>query len=73
VTEIATTQPETGHANGAPTGSSEATGPAKSGFQKRIDKLVREKFEALADLERALKLVERYKVALRAARSANHG
>jgi hypothetical protein len=62
-------QVETG--NGTPARLSENTGPSKSAVQKRIDKLTRERHELRADLERALALIERFKLALRAARS-NH-
>jgi len=50
-----------------------------SGFQKRIDKLTRQRRELeaanirlQADLERAVVLIEKYKVALRAAKRVNN-
>lgn len=52
-------------------GNDAATAPAKSAVQRRIDKLTREKYELQADLRRALEIIERYRTALKAARS-NH-
>lgn len=52
---------------GCPVPAVRAPAATKSAVQKRIDKLTRDKFEALADLGRALDLVERYKQALRKA------
>lgn len=74
MTEIAT-QPENGTAQvpaAVQAGTTIASESPTPGFQKRIDKLTRARYELEADLERAVKLIERYKVALRAARSANH-
>jgi hypothetical protein len=47
--------------------------PAKSGFQRRVNQLIRQKKELEGDLARALELIGRYRAALRAARDANHG
>jgi hypothetical protein len=45
--------------------------PAKSGFQRRVDRLTREKYELQADLQRALNLLAKYREALRLARRVN--
>jgi hypothetical protein len=64
--------PQSENGNGSPAGSIPPRVPGQ-GLQKRIDKLVRQRYELQADLERALTLIERYRQALRAARSVNHG
>ena len=71
MTEIAT-QPENGTAQVVPAavqaGTTIASESPTPGFQKRIDKLTRARYELQADLERALRVIEKYRVALRAAR-----
>jgi len=71
VTEIVTVQPENGNGNGA----AQLLSAGKSGFQKRVDKLTREKYELRQEndqLRLAIhgyeEMIRKYKTALLATR-----
>ncbi len=69
MTEIATVQPENDN------GAAQALSAGKSGFQKRVDKLTREKYELRQENEQLRlaiqgyeEMIRKYKAALLAAR-----